>query len=224
MQVRTIAFAAIASSFMCAAGAQPSSTPSTANGAALNAVPVYAADYVIGPQDTLTIEVFGIPELGGTAQVDNAGFVAVPLLGQVRASGRTTGDLSHEIASELDKKYVKHPIVTVVVKDAASQKITVDGEVTQPGVYQITPQTTLTQAVAMAHGPDTVADIHHVAIVRHGVQGRSVSVFDLDDIHDGKQVDPPIRANDEVVVDASGSRQFVRDFSSAFSLIWLLKP
>lgn len=182
------------------------------------------SEYEISPQDTLNVAVFDVPQLSQTVQVDNAGNIALPLLGTVQAAGRTTRQLSQEIAAALNAKYVKDPVVTVTLKDAASQKVTVDGEVTQPGVYEIQPHATLTQAVALAHGPDPVADIHHVSIVRNTSAGRVITVYDLDDIHDGKIVDPALHANDEVVVDTSGTRQFVRDFGSAFSLVWLLKP
>ncbi len=227
MLVRTIAVAAIASCIATFAVAADLSTPPAASDGTAHsaAAPLsVSSNYVIGPLDTLNIEVFGVPELSSTAQVDSSGNVPVALLGQLHAAGRTTGELSHEIATALDRRYVKHPLVTVTVKDAASQKITVDGEVTAPGVYQITPKTTLTEAVAMAKGPDQVADTGHVAIVRNTDAGRTVQVYDLSDIHDGKVPDPYVRANDEVVVDVSGTRRFVRDFSGAFSLLWLFHP
>jgi polysaccharide export outer membrane protein len=183
------------------------------------------SDYTISSLDTLTIDVFGVPELSQTAvQVDNAGTIAMPFIGRVQAVGLTTSQLSQRISTELDQKYVKSPIVTVTVKDAASQKITVDGEVTQPGVYEIPPHTTLTQAVALAKGPSNVADIHEVSIVRLGTAGRNVSNYDLDAIHDGKATDPFVQANDEVVVDASGSRKFVRDFGSVLGLLTYWHP
>lgn len=192
---------------------------------ALNSVASMPADYTISSLDTLTIDVFGVPELSQTAvQVDNAGTVAMPFIGRVQAVGLTTSQLSQRIATQLDQKYVKNPIVTVTVKDAASQKITVDGEVTQPGVYEIPPHTTLTQAVALAKGPSNVADIHDVSIVRVGATGRNVTNYDLDAIHDGKATDPFVEANDEVVVDASGSRKFVRDFGSVLGLLTYWHP
>ncbi|MGH6828232.1 MAG: polysaccharide biosynthesis/export family protein [Rhizomicrobium sp.] len=182
-------------------------------------------DYRIGAQDTLAIEVFGVPELSETAvQVDNAGTIAMPLIGRVSAVGLTTSELSERIAGELNQKFVKNPVVTVTIKDAASQKITVDGSVTQPGVYEIPAHTTLTQAVALAKGPDNVADIHSVSIVRNGPGGRTVSIFDLDAIHDGKAMDPAVEANDEIVVDTSGSRKFVRDFGSVLGLLTYWHP
>lgn len=180
--------------------------------------------YVIGPQDSIDVQVFGVPALSGTAQVDNTGYISLPLLGRVKAAGRTTNELSKHIAAELNKKYVKNPVVTVTTKDAASQKITVAGSVSKPGLYEIKPNTTLTQAVAMASGPDQVADIHEVAIIRNTPQGRQVKVYDLDDINGGNTTDPYVHANDEVVVNVSGARKFVRDFGSAFGILGWLHP
>ena len=230
MIVRRLILIALVSGAAGSAYADPgasSTAPVTsfADRPALNAVTTMPADYAISSQDTLTIDVFGVPELSQTAvQVDNAGTVAMPFIGRVQAVGLTTTELSQRIAHELDQKYVKSPIVTVTVKDAASQKITVDGEVTQPGVYEIVPHTTLTQAVALAKGPSNVADIHDVAIVRIGATGRAVTSYDLDAIHDGKATDPFVQANDEVVVDASGSRKFVRDFGSVLGLLTYWHP
>jgi polysaccharide export outer membrane protein len=183
------------------------------------------SDYTISSLDTLNIDIYDVPELSqGALQVDNSGMIAMPFIGRVQAAGLTTSQLSQSIAGDLDPKYVKRPIVTVTIKDAASQKITVDGDVAQPGVYEIVPYTTLTQAVSLAKGPTAVADIHAVSIVRLSSTGRSVTSYDLDAIHDGKGVDPFIQANDEVVVGTSGSRKFVRDFGSVIGLLTLLHP
>lgn len=227
MTIRKLILAAILSCVSGSVMAEPTAAPAAAivDRPAINVAPTMPADYTISSQDTLSIDVFGVPELSQTAvQVDNAGTIAMPFIGRVQAVGLTTSQLSQKIASDLNQKYVKNPIVTVTVKDAASQKITVDGEVTQPGVYEIVPRTTLTQAVALAKGPDTVADIHEVSIVRLDDGKRDVSSYDLDAIHDGKQTDPIVQANDEIVVNASGSRKFVRDFGSVFGLFSYWHP
>jgi polysaccharide biosynthesis/export protein len=205
------------------------SSVSLADRPALNGAPAIPSDYTISSQDVLAIDVFGVPELSQTSlQVDTAGTIAMPFIGRVQAVGLTTSQLSQRIAAQLDRRYVKDPIVTVTIKDAASQKVTVDGQVTQPGIYEISPNTTLTQAVALAKGPSNIADTHSVAIVRVGDNGRTITSYDLDQIHDGKATDPFVRANDEVVVDVSGSRKFVRDFgqplSSALGLLTFWHP
>src|SRR6516165_2841430 len=89
-------------------------------------------DYRIGPQDTLEIDVFQLNDLNRTVQVDSSGQILLPLLGQIPAAGKTSRELSNDIATQLSQKYVNNPQVTVVVKDAQGQRITVDGAVTQP--------------------------------------------------------------------------------------------
>lgn len=192
-----------------------------------SAAPASAAisgDYRIGVKDTLVIDVFDVPSLGGTMQVDNTGSINMPLIGEVPATGRTPEQLARQIAAALSAKYMKNPIVTVSVKDAASKKVTVDGEVTEPGMFEISPGTTLTQAVAMAKGPDQVADAHHVAIVRGTGAARTTTVYDLEDIRDGKAADPQVQPNDTIVVDSSGTRKFVRDFGGVISVLGFMHP
>lgn len=216
---------ALAIGFSAAAwGASLSSPTTTASLEPASGSSVISGDYRIGVKDTLAVDVFDVPSLGGTMTVDNMGFINLPLIGQVPATGRTPDQLARQIAALLSAKYMKNPIVTVSVKDAASKKITVDGEVTQPGMYEIVPGTTLTQAVALAKGPDQVADAHHVSIIRGTGAARATTVYDLEDIRDGKATDPQVEPNDTVVVDSSGTRKFVRDFGGVISVLGFLHP
>src|SRR5258708_1825648 len=129
------------------------------------AVAAPAGDYRIGPQDTLEIDVFQLSDLNRTVQVDSGGQILLPLLGQVPAAGKTSRELSTDIAAQLGEKYVNNPQVTVVVKEAQGQRITVDGAVTQPGVYSLAGPTTLMQTAALAQGPDTkISQLHQVTV------------------------------------------------------------
>jgi polysaccharide export outer membrane protein len=179
-------------------------------------------DYVIGMQDTLDVDVFQVPDLSRAVTVDSAGMITYPLLGQIHASGMTPNQLATVISADLNRRYVKDPLVTVSVKDAGSQKVTVDGSVTQPGVYQIGPQTTLVQAVALAKGPAELADLHRVALIRNGSEGRTTAIFDLQKIRDGKAVDPLVRANDTIVVDESGTKSFFHDLGNVVPIFSFL--
>lgn len=170
-------------------------------------------DYVIGPDDVIGINVFQIPDLSTTAQVDSEGNILLPLLGAVPAAGRTVSQLSRQLAAAYGDKYVRDPKVTVSVKDSESQKVTVDGAVVQPGIYPITSGTTLMQAIALAKGPDTKLASSKVAVFRTVGQNRTEAVFDLSDIRDGKVQDPQLQAHDIVVVDTSGVRKFFQDIS-----------
>lgn len=185
-----------------------------------------AADYRIGPQDMLDINVSQVPELTKTVQVDSVGKVLLPLVGQIQASGRTPAELSDDIAQGLKKNYMKDPQVVVAVKEAQSQRVTIDGAVIQPGVYPLTGPTTLLQAVALAKGPDPkLANVKKVAVFRTVQGARHSAFYDLQQIRSGKAGDPLIYGNDIVVVDTSGGKSFMQNFSGGFGLVgMLLRP
>src|SRR5438876_8340516 len=71
--------------------------------AATQSVP---ADYRIGARDTLDVEVFQVPDLSKSVQVDGSGIILLPLIGQINAAGRTTSQLSNDISVALAKTYV----------------------------------------------------------------------------------------------------------------------
>lgn len=180
--------------------------------------PVHSrGEYRIGPQDMLDINVSQVEELSKPVQVDTAGNILLPLVGQIKAAGRTPAQLSDDIADALKKKYMKDPQVVVSVKDAQGEKITVDGAVTQPGVYALNGPTTLMQAVSLAKGADPhFANVHKVAIFREVNGTRRSTFYDLAQIRSGHAEDPPVYGSDIVVVDTSGSKSFFNNYSGAF--------
>lgn len=160
--------------------------------------------YTIGATDLLSISVFQVPDLSfEEVRVDASGTIQMPLIGSVRAAGRTPDELAEEIQSQLGGRFLQNPQVSVTVSEAASQKITVDGAVTKPGVYVMRGQTTLLQAVAMAEGPTEIANLRSVAVFRTTPSGRMVAVFDLNAIRNGQAPDPVLLGDDVVVVDTS---------------------
>lgn len=216
--------AAVGALMLTATGAQAQALAAAALREQVATASPVAGDYRIGPQDTLEIDVFQLNDLNRTVQVDSSGQILLPLLGQLPAAGKTSKELSNEIAAQLGAKYVNNPQVTVVVKDAQGQRITVDGAVTQPGVYTLTGPTTLMQAVALAKGPDTkLANLHKVTVYRLDGTNRTQSLYDLQAIRDGKKPDPLIYGKDVIVVDQSGGRSFLRDLGSVAPIVSMLR-
>ena len=171
------------------------------------------------------MDVFQVEDLSKTVQVETNGTILLPLIGQVMATGRTPKQLSDDIAEQLGKSYVKDPLVTVTVKESSSQKVTIDGAVVQPGIYPIAGNTTLMQAVALAKGPDpNLANTKEVAIFRNNGAQRTAAVFDLSAIRAGKAVDPPVYANDVIVVETSGGRRFLHDLGNVVPFVSLFRP
>jgi polysaccharide export outer membrane protein len=162
------------------------------------------AEYRIGVGDKLSVRVFQVADLSfEELVVDTSGNINLPLIGAVRGAGRTAGEMSTDIAARLAARYLRDPQVTVTIMEAASQKITVDGAVTKPGVYEMRGSTSLLQAVAMAEGPSRVADLTKVAVFRTIDGRRSVALFDLSAIRQGRASDPQVLGDDVIVVDIS---------------------
>jgi len=102
-----------------------------------------AADYVIGPQDVLAIQVFDQPDLGGKYTVEADGTFTFPLIGRVKAGALTLRGFERELKNRLADGYFRSPQVTVAVEQYRSQRVFVMGEVRQPGPVVLTGGITL---------------------------------------------------------------------------------
>lgn len=183
------------------------------------------AEYTIGVGDKLSVRVFQVPDLSfDQLVVDTSGDIQMPLIGSVRATGQTAGQLSTLIAERLSAQYLRNPQVTVTVTEAASQKITVDGAVTKPGVYEMRGSTSLLQAVAMAEGPTGIADLTKVAVFRTINGQRSVALFDLQAIRQGRAADPTVLGDDVIVVDTSRMSAAMRGIIQSVPALAIFRP
>jgi polysaccharide export outer membrane protein len=173
-------------------------------------------DYAIGPGDVLSVTTFQEKDLTlDHVQVDASGNILLPLIGSVHAAGISSAALSTEIEARLAKRYLRDPQVSVIVTAAVSQKVTVDGSVTQAGVYPLQGETTLLQAIAMAKGPNRTARLGRVVIFRTIDARRQFAVFDVNAIRRGTMPDPEILGNDVVVVPFSTGKGAFRDLLAA---------
>jgi polysaccharide export outer membrane protein len=123
------------------------------------------ADYVIGPQDVLLIQVFDQPDLGGKYTVEADGTFTFPLIGRVKAGSLTLRGFERALKERLADGYFRSPQVTVAVEQYRSQRIFVMGEVRQPGPVALTGGMTLIEALARA-GSTLPTSSGEVSIVR----------------------------------------------------------
>jgi polysaccharide biosynthesis/export protein len=124
-----------------------------------------AGDYVIGPQDVLTIQVFDQADLGGKYSVETDGTFSFPLIGRVKAGGLTLRSFETELKTKLADGFFRNPQVTVGIEQYRSQRVFVMGEVRQPGPVALTGGMTLIEALARA-GSTLPTSSGEVAIVR----------------------------------------------------------
>lgn len=108
------------------------------------------ANYVIGPQDVLTITSFDQEDLSNKYPVDSDGTFTFPLIGRVKAGGLTLRQLEAELKRLLKDGFFNDPQLSVGVDMYKSQKIHIVGEVRNPGTYPLTGEMSLIEAVARA--------------------------------------------------------------------------
>ncbi len=122
--------------------------------------------YRLSTDDQVRVTTFGEQNLSGDFGVDGSGYIAIPLLGPVRADGLTTEALAGEIVDKLkSRKILTDP--NVVVEVVKYRPIFVLGEVQRPGQFPYQIHMTLLNAVALAGGFTPRAYKHHAEVVRN---------------------------------------------------------
>jgi len=177
------------------ASVAPSSAGATAKGI------VVPADYVIGPDDQLSVTFWRDKDMSADVTVRPDGKITLPLLNDIQAAGLSPEQLRQKVADEA-KRYVEDPQPTVVVKQINSRKVFITGQVTKPGPYQIMAPTTVLQLISMAGGLTDYAHSKKIAIMRTE-NGRQVAYhFNYKDVAAGKNMKQNIelKPGDTIVV------------------------
>lgn len=181
-------------------------------------------DYKIAPLDKLHIVVFQVPDLTGDFDVDLSGNVALPLVGSVKVVDMTTQQLDQRLTQILGERYLQHPDVSVAVKESSTRVVTVEGAVTQAGVFPVAGRLTLLQTVAMARGTTEDANPHRVAVFRNIGGQRMAAAFDLTSIRRGQAEDPRIYSGDIVVVDGSTIKGAWKTIMTSLPFLSIFRP
>ncbi|PYX50838.1 MAG: polysaccharide export protein [Acidobacteria bacterium] len=125
-----------------------------------------SAMVTLGPGDLIEVSVYNVPELATKVRVSNSGDVYLPLIDYVHVDGLTQEEAQTLIAKRLeDGGFVRGPHVTIFVDDAASQGVTVLGEITKPGIYPEVADHKLYELISQAGGFTSSAS-RKIAIIR----------------------------------------------------------
>jgi polysaccharide export outer membrane protein len=186
--------------------------PATGEPAALSSLTTVGADYRMSANDLLEFDIFGVPDMKRDVRVNASGLVSFPLIGPVAVAGMTAQDAEKLIAARYAEKYLQDPQVSLFIKEFTTQRITIEGAVTKPGIYPVTGQLTLLRALALSGGFAQYANINQIVVYRNGANGqREQFVYDLDKVRAGEEQDASIQSDDVIVVQRSASRAALRD-------------
>jgi len=110
----------------------------------LFATSLFAADYIIGEGDTLSVSVWGEKDFSFTAKVRPDGKITVPTIGELTAANMTANNLQVILTEKL-KSVVRKPVVTVAITEITNNKVYVFGGGVKAGVFTLSQRTTLLQ-------------------------------------------------------------------------------
>jgi len=170
----------------------------------------------LGPGDLIEISVFEVPELSQIkVRIPNSGQVTLPLVGSFPASGATALELQSQISNHLKTKFMHDPQVSVFVHEHKSQRVSVIGAVKQGGVFPMSGEVRLADALGLAGGITEEAG-SVVYIVRRVVANpaagsnsgeveQGMTIIDLEKLASGRQdLNLPLQAGDVVEVPRAG--------------------
>ena len=151
------------------------------------------ADYVIGKQDVIAINVWEQPALSKNYIVDLDGTFTFPMIGRVSAAGMSPQQLEAELRRRLDGRFLKNPQITVSVEQYRSQRVFIIGDVKQSGPLPLSRPMTLVEALSVVGVSNAATEV--VVVRGQGATGPvlpapsnagQTSTIDLRDLQNGR--------------------------------------
>jgi polysaccharide export outer membrane protein len=154
-------------------------------------------EFVLGPEDVIYIRVMHEPDLTGPQDVRPDGMISMQLVGELKAAGRTPGQLASDIRAKLMTN-MRNPEVSVQLTKVNSRKFTIQGEVNKPGTYTFATPITVLEALVEGQGFRDFANLKKIYILR----GSQKIPFNYKDVSHGKHMDENIivQNGDEIFV------------------------
>jgi len=178
----------------------PPPRPAQGTGTASTGSPV-PTDYVIGPDDILSIVFWRDADMTQEVTVRPDGNITLPLMGDIKAAGLKPTEL-RDLVAKGAAKFIEDPNVTVVVRQINSRNVFITGGVTRPGPYPVSGQMTVLQLITVAGGLTEFADAKNIRILRTENGQTTFLKFNYNEVQDGKRLDQNIvlKPGDSVMV------------------------
>jgi polysaccharide export outer membrane protein len=162
----------------------------------------YLKAYHLGPEDVITVEVFGQPTYSKAGiTIPPTAKISYPLIpGGVFVGGKTTEQVSEEIKKRLDE-YIIDPQVTVTLEKVGSAQFSVLGKVATPGVRLMSRRYNIYEAVIEAGGIAKDGDKKRVMLIRRNPAGGfTQKVINFNTLLSGKTEIDYLVPGDQIIV------------------------
>jgi len=160
-----------------------------------------APRYEVQPGDLLHVSVWKEADLDQDVLVRPDGGFSFPLAGDVRATGKTVEEIRTELTERL-ARFIPDLFVTVAVREINGNKIYVIGQVNRPGQFVVNPRVDVMQALSLAGGTTTFANVNGIFVLRRELDRQRTMAFDFNDVANGKRLEQNVllQSGDVVVV------------------------
>lgn len=146
--------------------------------------------YTFSPGDTIEIKFFYTPELNETQTVRPDGQIALQIIGEVTAEGKTPAEL-RGLLKRLYAPHLKDPEISVITRSFSNNRVFVGGQVLLPGSIEMAGKMTALEAIIQAGGIDyTDAEVKNVVVIRHHNGTRYGYLLNLEPMLEGKEAQP----------------------------------
>ncbi|MDQ3815555.1 MAG: polysaccharide biosynthesis/export family protein, partial [Armatimonadota bacterium] len=165
-------------------------------------------DYQLGPDDVLSITVLRHPEWSvEQVTVTSAGKVSLPVVGEIFIAGKTISQVDNQITQTLRNR-IRHPEVTVTLKEARPARVFVLGTVVKPAAYDIKPGWRVSEALAVAGGLSGRPEVIEGTLSRSNSKPLPLDVLKLLS-NSSDPANVPLRAGDTLQFSARTIKVFV---------------
>ena len=159
-----------------------------------------SSDYILQRGDTIQVRAYNLSDLDTELRIRPDGMVSLMLLNEVSAAGLTPSQLSKNL-SQAYTAHFKNARLTVVVKEFASQRVFVGGEVGAPGAVDLPGDMTALQAVIKAGGLKNPASAKEVFVIRDMDKGTPrVEAVNVREVLEEGKSDVVLRPSDMIYV------------------------
>ncbi len=135
----------------------------------------------LAPGDELEIKFQNVAELDDKQNIRPDGMISLQMVDDVQAAGLTPAELDRKL-TELYASKLKEPVITVIVRTLANQKVYVGGEVKTPGLVDYQPGMTVLEALVAAGSPlKESADMSNIVVVRHKDGKRYMASYNIEE-------------------------------------------
>ncbi|MEC8963935.1 MAG: SLBB domain-containing protein [Pseudomonadota bacterium] len=140
-------------------------------------VPV-PSEYILGPGDTLRIQIYGKESQDYSLTVNRQGEIEIPKLGPYSVVGQTFATVREELSNEISNRIIGVRS-NITMGELRSIRVFVLGEAYKPASYTISSLSTVTQAIFAAGGINEIGSLRNIEVKRNGKVVASLDLYDL---------------------------------------------